>query len=193
MGKIYTLSDGTKIELSDRKSNRSGYTGAALSPSWTLDPSRPFIAACANPTDPAIMGQMRAQNRTAWHGGIYEDAREAAYVVALFKEDPIHMDQMIGEMGTWDRFPADLYGLPVITSADDARAILTEAKDAKPARKTTKLKDVDLPANEGFWKKHSKDVMDQLLKKHGRSAVQQAIRHLTLREFEELFEIQKAA
>jgi hypothetical protein len=145
---IYTLDDGIKIEVSDRKSNRSGYTGAALSPAWTLNSDKPFIAACGNPTDSAIMAHMRAQDRTSWHGGSYSDAREAAYVVGMFRNDPIETDKFIGEHGRVTDFPPDLYSLPVFMSFDDAKILLnenrvkTEGKRIKKSNfpKTQKLK-----------------------------------------------------
>jgi len=128
MSKKYTLSDGVVIEASDRKSNQSGYTGAALSPSWTLDADKPFIAACGNPSDPAIMAQMNAQHRTAWHGGSYADAREAAYVVGLFKHDPVGTERLIQSHGPIDKFPVDLYNLPVVMSTANAIKHLNNAK-----------------------------------------------------------------
>ena len=132
----YTLSDGVVIEASNRKSNQSGYTGAALSPSWTLDADKPFIAACGNPSDPAIMSQMNAQQRTSWHGGSYADAREAAYVVGLFKQDPVATERRIQSHGAIDQFPADLYNLPVIMSTATAIQHLNNAKikSKQPAR-----------------------------------------------------------
>jgi hypothetical protein len=128
MSTKHTLSDGVVIEESDRKSNQSGYTGAALSPSWTLDADKPFIAACGNPSDPAIMAQMNAQHRTAWHGGSYADAREAAYVVGLFKQDPVATERLIQSHGPIDKFPKDLYNLPVILSTQKAIQHLNNAK-----------------------------------------------------------------
>ena len=106
---IHTLSDGTILEQSSRKSNRTGYTGAALSVAWTLDATHPFIAACGNPVDPEVMAKLRHRERTSWHGGSYSDAREAAYVVAQFKQNPIEVDEYIAKNGVWDKFPEDLY------------------------------------------------------------------------------------
>jgi hypothetical protein len=129
MNKLFVLSNGVTVEMSSRKGNRSGYTGAALSPAWTLNNSKPFVAACANPTDPTIMSQLKAQQRTAWHGGSYADAREAAYVVALFKQDPVGTETILVDCNyQFDNFPADLYQLPVVVTAHQANNILAQAR-----------------------------------------------------------------
>lgn len=132
MPQTFILSDGVQIEMSSRKGNRSGYTGAALSPAWTLDGSKPFVAACGNPKDPAIMSKLRAQYRTAWHGGIYADAREAAYVVARFHQDPVATEQELeAQGGVWKQFPADLYDLPVVCTSQQAHQYLEDNKANK--------------------------------------------------------------
>lgn len=137
MSQTHTLSDGVQIIQSDRKGNRSGYQGAAFSPAWTLNGQKPFVAACGNPTDPAIMSQLRAQHRTAWHGGYYADAREAAYVVALFKQDPVATEnQLYAQDFIWKSFPADLYDLPVILTAQQAVQIIQEEKLTKSTKIT---------------------------------------------------------
>ena len=122
--KTIVLKDGVEIEISDRKSNRSGYTGVTISVAWSLDSDRPFIACCGNPTDPTIRRQMRAQLRHCWQGGAYADAREAAYVVGLFKQDMVGVDQLIGEHGNITNFPDDLYDLPIFLNVDDAKKLL---------------------------------------------------------------------
>jgi hypothetical protein len=133
---VHVLSDGVKVIQSDRKSNRSGYQGAAFSPAWTLDSTKPFVAASGNPKDPAIRNQLRAQHRTAWHGGYYADAREAAYVVGRFKIDPVGTEDRIYEQGgAWQDFPADLYSLPVTLTAAEAIAIIKEQSVACKHRK----------------------------------------------------------
>jgi hypothetical protein len=193
MSKVYTLKDGTQVELSTRSTNRSGYTGAALSPTWTMDPSKPFLAACSNPTDPVIMRQMRAQDRTAWHGGCYADAREAAYVVGLFRDDPVGIDQLIGQKGAWDQFPADLYDLPVVTSADDARKLLSETATKKKSGTVRKLPAKQLSTSEQFWQKYDRAYMQQLVNRFSRDTVEHSLKNLTLLEFEARFGLVKAA
>lgn len=148
--KTVVLKNGVEIEISDRKTNRSGYTGATISVAWSLDPNRPFIACCGNPSDPAIRSQLRAQLRHCWQGGAYADAREAAYVVGLFKQDMVGTDQFIANHGGITDFPDDLYDLPVFLNADDAKKLLqldvenkkTESKSPKkvPVKKTPTLK-----------------------------------------------------
>ena len=125
-----------------------GYTGVTISVAWSLDPDRPFIACCGNPTDPSIRSQMRAQLRHCWQGGAYADAREAAYVVGLFKQDMVGVDQLIGEYGNITDFPPDLYDLPVFLNVDDAKTLLqldremTKTKTPKPisVKKVAKVK-----------------------------------------------------
>lgn len=147
--KTIVLKNGVEIEISDRKSNRSGYTGATISVAWSLDPNRPFIACCGNPSDPLIRSQMRAQLRHCWQGGAYSDAREAAYVVGLFKQDMVGTDQYIANNGGITDFPADLYDLPVFLNVDDAKKLLQIDMENKkdnsstpkkvPVKKTPKL------------------------------------------------------
>jgi hypothetical protein len=140
MNITHVLSDGVQIIQSNRKGNRSGYQGAAFSPAWTLDVSKPFVAACGNPTDPSIMTQLRAQHRTAWHGGCYADAREAAYVVARFKQDPVTTENEIYDQGgTWQQFPPDLYDLPVILTTSQAVKMIQDVKFNHPVQKTKPL------------------------------------------------------
>lgn len=144
----HVLNDGIVVEETNRKSNRTGYTGAALSPSWTLDADKPFIAACSNPTDPAIMAQMSAQARTAWHGGSYADAREAAYVVGMFHADPVGTERLIQSHGPIDKFPKDLYDLPVGLTNEAAVEILNNKKLKKKKSTTVTIKlDASIPAS----------------------------------------------
>jgi hypothetical protein len=142
----HVLSTGIVVEETTRKSNRTGYTGAALSPSWTLDADKPFIAACANPTDPAVMAQMSAQERTAWHGGSYADAREAAYVVGMFHADPVGTERLIKSSGPVDQFPKDLYDLPVGLTNEAAVEILNTKKALKKKTTVTVKLDAGVPA-----------------------------------------------
>lgn len=139
--KSVVLKDGVVVEISDRKRNRSGYTGATISVAWSLDPSRPFIACCGNPTDPTIRNQMRAQQRHCWQGGAYSDAREAAYVVGLFKQDMVAIDKLIGDYGNITDFPDDVYELPVFLNVDDAKKLLqldSQINKAKQSKTTVK-------------------------------------------------------
>lgn len=142
----HVLSDGIIVEETNRKSNRTGYTGAALSPSWTMDADKPFIAACSNPTDPAIMAQMSAQERTAWHGGSYADAREASYVVGMFHADPVGTERLIHSHGPIDKFPTDLYNLPEGLTNEAAVEILNNKKLKKKKTTVTVKMDTNVPA-----------------------------------------------
>ena len=128
----YTLSDGVTIEASTRSSNRSGYTGAALSPAWTMDLTKPFIAACGNPSDPTVLKELNAQLRTSLHLGSYADAREAAYTVGLYRKDPINTIRHVQKFGSISEFPSDLYDLPVGLSNTDALDILKNKPKKQP-------------------------------------------------------------
>ena len=187
----HTLSDGTVVEQSDRKSNRSGYTGAALSPSWTLDADKPFIAACSNPTDPEIMSKMRAQARTAWHGGAYSDAREAAYVVAKFREDPVAVESSIINNGAWTNFPADLYSLPEGLAFEKAIEILNSSLAQKKSKKPVVVQlDPSVIARgnlHDFFKRDQLVPISQRL--GGAEKFQAAIEGLTISQFAKKFEL----
>lgn len=190
--KTYELSDGIVIEVSDLKSNRTGYTGAALSPAWTQDADRPFIAACGNPRDPEIMKQMHAQNRTAWHGGSYSDAREAAYVVGMFKKDPVGTERLIHASGPVDKFPADLYDLPEGLSHEKAIEILKVSRDNKVKKSSTVsvVKNTDSPAAGNLYDFFSRDDVVAVAKTlGGGAALQESIKGITIAEFADRYQI----
>jgi hypothetical protein len=188
MSNTVTLSDGIVIEASDRKSNQSGYTGAALSPSWTLDADKPFIAACGNPRDPAIMAQMNAQHRTAWHGGSYADAREAAYVVGRFKQDPVGTERLIQSHGPIDKFPADLYNLPVVMSTANAIKHLNNVKIKSKLKVVEKADPATVPAKGNLYIYFSRDQIVPIAKQAGGpEAFQASLAGLTVKGFAEKF------
>ncbi len=144
----HILSNGVIVEQSVRKGNRTGYTGAALSPSWTLDADKPFIAACGNPTDPTVMAQVNAQARTSLHLGHYADAREAAYVIGQYRKDPIGTIRQVQSNGAWTNFPADLYDLPEGLAYELAIEILkTECAARKVAKVVVKDTSVQAAGN----------------------------------------------
>lgn len=194
------LSDGVVIEISNRKNNRSGYTGATLSVSWSLDCDKPFIACCGNPADPEIHAQLHARERTCWQGGSYADAREAAYVVARFKEDPVVIDDLIHNHGAFTDFPADLYDLPEGLSYDAAVELLDNAlllKKPGTRQKRAKIVRAGRYDHEvvevGFHKHYDKNgypILKALIAKYGRVTVKSAYEsNLTVREFINLFDI----
>jgi hypothetical protein len=125
---IYYLKNGVSIEAGHSTTTTSGYKGAAVSLAWTLNPDRPFIAFASNPSDPIVYSKIRVQGRNNWHGGHYEDPREAAYVAALFKSDPLYMDESIHQNGNWTDFPSDLYELPLTYSKEDAQRDMQNRK-----------------------------------------------------------------
>jgi hypothetical protein len=139
----HVLSNGVIVEESSRKGNRTGYTGAALSVAWTLNPNKPFIAACGNPTDPRIMAQVNAQSRTSLHLGHYADAREAAYVIGQYRKDPVATIQYVQSNGAWEDFPADLYDLPEGLAHEEAIEILKAEKLVRAAGKKVVIQKKD--------------------------------------------------
>jgi hypothetical protein len=185
----HILSDGTVVEQSDRKSNRSGYTGAALSPTWTMNADRPFLAACSNPTDPTVMREMRAQARTAWHGGSYADAREAAYVVARFRQDPIATEHELTQQGQWCNFPADLYQLPEGLAHTKAVELLNSQLAARKIKQPQKIqKDVDQPAQNNLYSWFKRDDIVRIARAQGGAEqFQNRIKSMTIKQFADEF------
>lgn len=166
----HVLSTGVVVEESSRKGNRTGYTGAALSPAWTLKSDKPFIAACANPTDPAVMTHVNAQHRTSLHLGHYKDAREAAYVVGLYRKDPIPTIRYVQSNGVWDQFPEDLYDLPEGLVYEAAIEILNAGREArKSIKKTTKVakKDSSVQAAGNLYDFFDRAIIVNLVKTLG--------------------------
>lgn len=187
MTTVYFLSDGVVLNQSVRKNNRTGYTYAALSPSWTLNADKPFIAACGNPSDPEVMKNVVAQLRTSLHLGSYADAREAAYVVGKYHQDPINTLRYINSNGVWDNFPADLYNLPEGLAFDKAVALLNSRLTKNNTRGTKVKQTISMdnrPARESFFSKYSQDVAKQLRTKFGSDMVRCEFDVLTINEFE---------
>lgn len=202
---VFILSNGVEVELSTRKDNRSGYTGAILSVAWTLDPERPFIACCGNPSDPEVHAQLHAREGTSWHGGHYADAREAAYVTAIFKLDPVNVDYWIHENGNWVDFPSDLYDLPEGLHKADATKILTAKRKSSVKKNPGNLVHkgklpfyVAFPNrtvndNKGVWPKiYEAFNGKELFTKYGEETVLRAKQFLTPQEFVNLFDLDKA-
>jgi hypothetical protein len=190
MSQTFTLSDGVEVELSDRKSNRSGYTGAALSPSWTLDADKPFIAACGNPNDPKVMAEVNAQHRTSLHLGSYSDAREAAYVVGMYRKDPVATIRHIQQYGSVDVFPQDLYQLPPGLSYNDA-VILLKNRKVKSKSKTKIIQKADpstVPAKGNLYTYFTREQIVPIAKQAGGpEAFQFSLVGLTVKDFAEKF------
>ncbi len=186
------LSDGVVIEYSTRANNRTGFTGAAISPSWTLDNSKPFIAACGNPTDPVVMSEVVAQQRTSLHLGHYADSREAAYVVAKYKQDPITVIREVQNNGSWVDFPEDLYTLQEVLTHSDAVDLIQQSRiQSKNSGNTVKIskkvitpKVDNRPARDAYFEKYNHDTSKQLWAKFGRDLVRREFDILTINEFE---------
>lgn len=195
----FTLSTGVTVEVSTRKNNRTGYTGSALSPSWTLDSAKPFIAACGNPSDPAIKALLKAQLRTSLHMGNYSDAREAAYVVGMYRKDPVNTIQYFQSNDSWDTFPEDLYNLPVGLEYDEAVKILTaKSKNSVKSPRKSKVVSTSLssiafrPVKDAFYDAgYNWEVIKDLCTRFGTATVSHDYEALTVNEFELRYGITK--
>lgn len=122
----YKLSNGIEVVATDTNTS-TGYIGASFSPAWTMDLARPFIANASIPE--GIRNQLRVKERSNWHGGHYSDAREAAYVSALFKADPINTD--IDAANNNIVIPQDVYALPEGLKLADAVTQIQAHRAAK--------------------------------------------------------------
>lgn len=181
---IHTLANGVTLEQSSRKSNRTGYTGAALSVAWTLDATHPFIAACSNPSDDKIMSQMRHRERTSWHGGSYADAREAAYVVSLFKQNPVDIDNEIDRNGVYTNFPEELYNLPEGLEFSAAVDILNAKKRNVKVKIVTEVKDTGVQASGNLYKFFARDIIVSIAKTMGGAdKFQKSLTNKTVEQF----------
>lgn len=164
----HILSTGVTVLQSVRRGNRTGYTGAALSPAWTLDSSKPFIAACGNPTDHTVMAVVNAQQATCLHLGHYADAREAAYVIGMYRKDPINTINYVQSNGQWDHFPEDLYDLPEGLSYTKALEILGIAKDERKLKKSkVSVKDTSVTASGNIYDFFTRDQIIPIAKALG--------------------------
>jgi len=140
---VYNV-DGLEIQTSDN--GRSGYLGVTFSPAWTLDETKPFIAMVRNPVDdPVLVKYLTAVERGCLHLGDFSDSREAAYIVAMYKDNP---EFVLRTMYSNDRvnfvdFPAELYDLPqFITSADATIMVKEHKKDRKKRVKLLAVSEV---------------------------------------------------
>jgi hypothetical protein len=126
---IYTV-NGLEIKTSD--SGRSGYLGVTFSPAWTLNENYPFIAMTANPTDnPVLSKWLTAKQRGSLHLGHYADSREAAYVHAMYQNEP---EEVLKQFyyGTFvPKFPRELYDLPVFLKLEEAQQEIIKVKTVK--------------------------------------------------------------
>lgn len=123
---VYKLSNGVEVVGTDSNTS-TGYIGASFSPAWTNDLSRPFIAN-ASITE-SVRSQLRVKGRSNWHGGHYADAREAAYVSALFKEDPVTTDNDLHNHNIV--IPSEVYSLPEGLKLADAVDLIQAHRKAK--------------------------------------------------------------
>lgn len=178
MNKIFTLNNGTKIETATRANNQSGYNGVAVSVTWTNDEFRPFIAACGHLNE-EVRAQMRAPHRTSWHGGYYADPREAAYVVAMYKQDPIATDRAVSEDSI--QFPADLYSLPITVDVEAMKA--AAAKQPKKTKKFATIIKKQVFGRDAIIEKFTFQTIKGLGVKFGRDTVIREMDILSVEEF----------
>jgi len=155
---IYAV-DGLEIQTSN--TGRSGYNAVTFSPVWTQDPETPFIAEKRNPVDDYVLSQYLLQpNSDSVKLGYYKDAREAAYVVAMYNQDPEGILKELYETGEISvQFPKELYDLPVFLSHDEAKdMMINERIKRKAAKKTVKLADALAIARDHLKGKKVKNV-----------------------------------
>jgi hypothetical protein len=110
---------------------------------------------------------MRHQERTSWHGGSYADAREAAYVVALFKQDPVEIDNEIARNGVYTKFPEELYDLPEGLAFSKAVDILNAKKRQVKVKITVESKDPTVSAAGNLYKFFPRDVIVSIARTFG--------------------------
>jgi hypothetical protein len=131
------------VEIATSSLGRSGYYGVTLSPAWTLDIEHPFIAMRQNPVnDPVLSKWLTAKERLSLHLGVYADAREAAYVVGLYENDPEEILKELYHNGSIEvDFPQEIYKLPVFIALDEVKKLINDFKEKKKAKKKpTKIK-----------------------------------------------------
>lgn len=131
------------VEIATSSLGRSGYYGVTLSPAWTLDIERPFIAMRQNPVnDPVLSKWLTAKERLSLHLGVYADAREAAYVVGLYENEPEETLKELYHNGSIEvDFPLEIYKLPVFIALDEVKKLINDFKEKKKAmKKPAKIK-----------------------------------------------------
>ncbi len=135
---IYNI-NGLKIVTSDQ--GRSGYLGVTFSPAWTLDENYPFIAMTANPTnDPVLSKWLTAKQRSSLHLGHYSDSREAAYVYAMYMNNPEEVLKQFYHGTFKPEFPVSLYNLPVFLDIETAQDEIKKVKLSKSTKRLGKNK-----------------------------------------------------
>jgi len=128
---VYVLNDGIKIHTSTQ--GRSGLLGATFSDKWAMGTWDKLFSACTTqPSDLKVFNRLKAQKRTSLHLGKYVDSREAAYVIARYKLNPIAVIDLVQDQQKIngadagvpaDFFPADLYvTVPVFFTPEQALA-----------------------------------------------------------------------
>lgn len=127
------------LEISTSDVGRSGYLGATFSPAWTLNENYPFIAMAQNPVnDPVLSKWLTAKERQSLHLGHYSDAREAAYVYAMYQNDPEEVLKQFYH-GTFNPvFPLELYNLPVFLKLKEAQQEIIKVKAVKKVKRIGK-------------------------------------------------------
>jgi len=138
---IYNI-NGLQIETSNI--GRSGYNAVTFSPVWTQDLNAPFIAEKRNPVnDPVLSEYLLQPNSDSVKLGYYADAREAAYVVAMYNDDVESVLKELFETGEIAvQFPKELYELPVYLTLEEAQEMIEVERIKRAPVKALKLKDV---------------------------------------------------
>lgn len=133
--------------LESENNSISGYYGSTVSAAWTLDYENPFIARMTeiNPFDHAELKKLIPNKEpSSYHLGYYSDSREAAYVAAMYRENPLKTLQMrFGNRKVDVDFPKELYDIPEYYTLNDAQKDIDIAikKNKSKKQKPMKLSD----------------------------------------------------
>jgi hypothetical protein len=127
------------LEIATSDAGRSGYLGVTFSPAWTLNENYPFITMAQNPVnDPVLSKWLTAKERQSLHLGHYADSREAAYVYALYKDEPEEVLKQFYHGTFSPEFPIELYNLPVFLKLEEAQQEIIKVKAAKKVKRIGK-------------------------------------------------------
>jgi hypothetical protein len=139
-----TLENGIVIAFAN---NKSGYAGVSYTPKWTLDETHPFVASITQPKNKAEQAEVTTKLTHSVHLGYYDDARKAAYVIGLYRANPVKTLKQYRLHGAFKSFPTDLFALPVPSAEVLAQPSKGRAKRINPV-----IVDYDVPAKNNLNK-----------------------------------------
>lgn len=159
--KTYTVNN---IKVVESNKSLSGYYGATVSPAWTLDYQKPFIARMSeiNPFDHDELRKLVPnKDPSSYHLGYYQDSREAAYVAAMYRDDPLTvLKARFGNSRVEAVFPKELYDLPVYYTLKQAQEDIDCHKNKITTKtpKSMKLPDALKIARDTIGKRKPKNI-----------------------------------